>query len=924
MVAPVAELNPPIGGHGVAQVVPLMGVKIRPPWRSRGIIARARLDGYLDIIRNRLLTTVVAPPGFGKTTAALGWAEALAGAGGQVAWLSVGPEDDEPERFLNYLEAALAVGLDKAGRGTGNAPPVALSATFSVPQETRLCWLLESVGCNAANVFLFLDDYHLLTQVQIHQALSFLLRYAPENLHIVVLTRETMALNLGALRARDNVFEIQSGVLLFDVQETGQLLQKGEFQLALSDQAPALQALTGGWIAALRAAVVTLRNHGRPKQYLGKLPATLRPISSLFADLMGGLAPDLMVFLEGICITDRHCAGLANVLCGGSDGQVLLEKLEHLQLFIDRQDDAGNWFVLHPLFREFLVQRVSKQIGPEVAERHRRASRWFATQLLWSQAIHHALEAGDTAQALGWIESRAMVLVGDGDILTLLSWERQLREHLVASPIRLRLAFAWALSLAMASERALALVGSVEAELALKGSVAVHNKLARECTALRAVLLAEKGDYEAAGVLAQQYLRQPVAQPWVPNAILNVIAGAHLQAGRWEQLSVLPPMAQDPQTPHLPDRTSMVYRLSILGLAEYRQGHLDNAARYLEEGMALGAATDARGPVLQALPAPTLALVRYEQNRLAEAHHINSTHFEVNRRVGPIDGLSGCYRIAARMARMQGQGALARTLLDDAERIACARGWNQVQATVCVERIRFALLDGRKTDARASFERLERLAEAVPNPGSEYAEIHRQLILTHAWRDLADGALQRAADSLTAQHQLAQNNGKLLDQLNTGVALTWAWWSLGHTAQALSLFVNLCEQALQAGALRSLLDQPVPMADAIRQIISCVEVTGQSDAMRALMQDLLQACANVSKSAPTPNSEAQALTPRESGILALVAQGLSNKEIAAKLGVTAETVKSHLKKIYPKLSVHNRAQAAAHPQARQSGLLSAT
>lgn len=66
----------------------------------------------------------------------------------------------------------------------------------------------------------------------------------------------------------------------------------------------------------------------------------------------------------------------------------------------------------------------------------------------------------------------------------------------------------------------------------------------------------------------------PVAQPWLPNAILNVIASAHLQAGRWEQLQVVPPFARDSHAQRVPDRTSMVYHLSILGLAEYRQGRL--------------------------------------------------------------------------------------------------------------------------------------------------------------------------------------------------------------------------------------------------------------------------------------------------------------------------------------------------------------
>jgi LuxR family maltose regulon positive regulatory protein len=911
MPGPESALNPPVGGYMAEQAAPLLSVKTRPPWRSRGIIQRPRLDAFLDLIRHRLLTLVIAPPGFGKTTAALSWVDALAGAGGRIAWLSLGPGDDEPERFLDYLEAAVAPVFGKPAHDAGGM----LAATFSVPMPSRLGWLLEALGELEQEVFLFLDDFHLISHPDISAAMLFLLRHAPENFHVVLLSRENLTLTLDPLRARDAVFDISASALLFDVNETDQLLQKGEFIQAVSDEAPALHTLSGGWIAALRAAVATLRSHGRPEQYLRQLPATLRPISSLFSDLLEGLSPELVGLLESVCITERQCGALVEVLCPGTNGQAMLEQLERTQLFINRQDDRGSWFVFHPLFREFLEQRIRSRAVVEVHALHRRASHWFAAQTLWSEAIHHALVAGDVDQALGWIESHAMVLVGDGDILTLLSWERQLSEHLVRSPIRLRLAFSWALSLAMASERALALLGGVESELDALASTPARDRLQRECRALRAVLLAEKGDYEAASVLAKQYLQEPVAQSWVPNALLNVIASAHLHTGRWEQLYIVPPLAQDPNRPRMRDRTSMVYRLSILGLAEYRQGHLEESARYLEEGMALGAALGARGHVLQALPAPTLALVRYEQGRMQDAWRINAEHFEVNRRVGPINGLSGGYQIAARMARLRGQGAQARALLDDAERIASARGWHQVQAIVCMERIRYFLTDGRMPEASASMARLQALAGSVEVDSLDHVEIHRAASLARAWRDLVLGASDSAASSLALQLKAARTMGKLLDELSIGTALALAYLRMGRHANSLELFLDLCRKAQTAGALRSLLDQPVSTDGLIRLAIAQAHTAPDAAALIGFLESLRAAQGDVSAVAAagvgTSAAELSRLSPREHGILKLISQGQSNKEIARNLGLAAETVKSHLKKIYAKLGVQNRAQAAA-------------
>lgn len=56
------------------------------------------------------------------------------------------------------------------------------------------------------------------------------------------------------------------------------------------------------------------------------------------------------------------------------------------------------------------------------------------------------------------------------------------------------------------------------------------------------------------------------------------------------------------------------------------------------------------------------------------------------------------------------------------------------------------------------------------------------------------------------------------------------------------------------------------------------------------------------------------LTPREEEILSLLSKGFVTKEIAAKLGVTYETVRDHLRHIYEKLHVHSRGEAVARFQ----------
>lgn len=68
-----------------------------------------------------------------------------------------------------------------------------------------------------------------------------------------------------------------------------------------------------------------------------------------------------------------------------------------------------------------------------------------------------------------------------------------------------------------------------------------------------------------------------------------------------------------------------------------------------------------------------------------------------------------------------------------------------------------------------------------------------------------------------------------------------------------------------------------------------------------------------------PQVDVPRLTPRESEVLPLLAQGYSNKEIAKNLGVSPDTVKDHLARLYAKLDAGDRTEAVS--RARSIGLL---
>jgi NarL family two-component system response regulator LiaR len=119
--------------------------------------------------------------------------------------------------------------------------------------------------------------------------------------------------------------------------------------------------------------------------------------------------------------------------------------------------------------------------------------------------------------------------------------------------------------------------------------------------------------------------------------------------------------------------------------------------------------------------------------------------------------------------------------------------------------------------------------------------------------------------------------------------------------------------AIKAGARGYLLKESAPedLVQGIRQM-----QRGESSLHPVIARKVLQEISDTSDRPPTP----EPLTEREVEVLLLVAQGLSNQEIAEKLNITAATVRTHVSNIMGKLYLANRVQAALY--ALREGLVS--
>jgi LuxR family maltose regulon positive regulatory protein len=890
----------------------LLATKVLPPRLPAGLIDRPRLFDLVTQAENRRLTVIKAPAGFGKTSLAITWLNRLRASGARVAWLSLDDADDEPARFIHHLAQSLRHACSSVG-----ASAIGLTAETSlVPAHSIMSTLINELAEVEDEVCLFLDDYHLISLPAIHDAMSFFIANAPSHVHVIVCTRADPALPLARLRAQNELLEVDASTLRFNFDETQRFVERECPGRLATSSVKSLYATTEGWAAALRiSASVLSREEPRPGWELSVPSGASRPFAAYLEDMLRRLPDDMVAFMLRTAILDRLTAPLCQAVTGVKASQSMLEAIAARQLLLEPMDLEGHWFRYHPLLGEYLRQRLGTQSGDELADLHRRACRWYASQEMWTDAVRHAIAAGDTEEAITLIANCAMALVKKGDLLTLLGWQRHFPAYLMRGQVEVTLAIAWGMALAMRFDDALVMLDAIGRDVTVDATPE-HDNIRWECQAIRSVVTALQDDPQTALTMAQGCLDRPSTDIWTTNVVSNVVRFGHWKAGNLEDLYATPwiPYSIEEDQRNV---FSSVYRLCLLGLAEMQQMHFALAERYFVESARLAEYHAGPQSASAALCAPMIAQIRYEEGRLDEAEALIVDLMPVVNVAVMVDGVLIAYLLLVRIAASRANTEQAYSLLDQAQTLGYAHQWDRLIAVALVERTRLYLAEGRMTEASACVVQLERLAAAYLSPRrSNSEEIANYCAVGAAFVAMAHNRMQDAVALLNKVLQSLENRHSDYHALRVRTAIAVAWLGANERARAVEVFRDVMKVAAPAGVYRTILDQGPEIGTLLHAVREDTRCTAQTKELLAYIDHLLEGwrARYQPESRQIPGAERESLSARERNILELIAEGQSNKEIARTLGIAPETVKSHVKSIFMKLAVDKRAHAVARAQ----------
>ena len=778
---------------------PTPTTKYRPPVPTRSLVARNRLFDVLRAGGRRRLVLIHAPSGFGKSTLAAQWREELSRDGVAVGWLTIDDDDNNVVWFLAHLlelirrlRPALAASLGQV-----------LDEHGDDAARYVLTTLIDEIHEKDDRMALVIDDWHRVSDTQTTAALGFLLEHGCHHLQIIVTSWSRAGLPVSKLRIRDELVEIDSDSLRFDIDEARSLLNDvGGLQLSDSD-VEALTTSTDGWVAALELAALSLQNGGDATNLVSRVSGATEMIGEFLAEnVLDTLEPEMAEFLLATSITERTCGGLASALAEVPRGQAMLEEIERRGLFLQRIDEDPNWFRYHHMFADFLRRRLERNRPDGIERLHRAASEWFAEHGYLNEAVDHALASGDATRAVDLVERDETNLLEQSKMTTLLGIVKKLPPQLVVSRARLQLTIAWANILLQRTAPADAALNRVEAALDRADLTdATRADLRVEADVLRGVADISADRVDAIDHLVAEALSRPATfHPRVAGVAGNLAAFAAIYRFDFDAAHRLLAWAAPYQEMMGP--FASVYARCFGGIAARYQLDIPAALKNFREGYKIGVGV---GPHSYAarLAGAFLGELLYETGELAEAMPLLDESYQVGAGAGGVDYMIAKYVIGARIKATQGDRGGAVDRLADGMKAAEQLRLPRLAAAINNERIRLGIEIAPAVAARLRSIHTIPHDDGIATITTELDENSGiRLLLASDSADDRDQACRRAADLLAG----IDRERRPLAALSAQLLLVETLRATGRVDDANAMSLRIARRCEKLGLSRLLVD----------------------------------------------------------------------------------------------------------------------
>ena len=831
---------------------------------------------------------VEAPCGFGKSHAVTAGLQSAAMEPERLRWVGLNEQDNSPSRFLTLI----GIALDLA-----DTLESSLQSGASFSDALALMLVTRGRQPDAPSRTLILDNVQNLGNPAVVALLQQLITDLPANLSIILTSRRALPFETHGLELENRFSRLSSEALEFSRSETfsfyEQLLESSQLSSVAVDN---LYDMTEGWPTplALYRREVGRQGDLKPIQETNSVECFLR--ESVLGALTSSQRLSLRIMAELELCSDEFFLALAPVI--PEIGCVPSQAMEQ-GLPLKAMSGRGRWYRMNPLLQEWLKAPVMSGH----AERMTCASRWFKERGQFPEALKYALLAGDSAAVVEIASEGSEALLLGQDTASLLRLRKSLPNQLLERSARLRIVYGWVHAIGGQFGQARALIdGLAESDFA---------EHAARIFALRAFILRGEGRVGPALEMADKALRAGDLSTQGKLVTQMVRSSALCASGRFPEAREANRAAAR-LAREAGDSGSEALAVYAHARIELGKGSLKHAEQLLRTGLDTAMHELARpARIGETRLQLNLVLVLWHQGREKEADRLLANcgrHAERTRDLGLLLAMT----VRVLMCRAGGRLNDAFVWIGRAERTMHA--W-QVDEALFVP-----VLEALKASCWLAQNQVDSAAQAVAKlePYRREGCVPELFPMMPGLLDCMQVRVALArGDSVQARETLQSIRERYDAVIPWGVELhirlleaVLAQEEKGLTA-ALKIFTSVVEEASKEHFIS-------PFAELQNEL---GELVSKSFAQMpdGPFKDALGRVYGIQPVADSIDTLAEPISDREQGVLELIAQGLSNQEIADKLHISLHTVKTHARRINAKLEVRSRTQAIV--RARQLGLL---
>ncbi len=893
----------------------LIKAKIIPPNLPNHLLPRDKFDDLIQESDPASLILVQAPAGYGKTTTAT---EKLRAMGANCAWFRLDSQDNLSDQFAFYL----AHTLHEATGGACEKTIAVLHSQGYPTLQTFLTELLSELPLEGEPLFLVLDDYHLISNQEIHDGIKFLLRHQPAFLTLVILSRTTPPIGVAQLRMQGRMHEVTSRDLAFTPDEAQQYFDKRLRYEISRENIERANRRVEGWVSALQLLATAANTASDFSTNVDQLAEGNQFIFDYFDELVQqSVNEQERNFLLRTSVLDRFNAFMVLHVAGQDDGQAMLHNMMNIGLFTVPLDQNGLWFRYHPLFSAYLRHMQSCILPAETKLLHQKACDAWLTLESYENAAHHAVQAQDQERITRILLQRGREFFKQAQFGLMQRCFDALDKSLIADEPILTLLRAWVAQGQYRFNEVEDWLRAAEQRLDQGADSKLSGSVEAEFNAVRAQVAMNIGDPQTAMRYAKQAMgHEPVYLGTSKIAAYSVYGESLFVQGQLkEALATMKETEQLALAEHA--HPNVLWALCQQSEICTAQGFLQKAYNIQEKAIQYAEEHHLGDlPILEFLH-------RIRGQVMLEWHHLESAERSALSCIEILEShgerwFMQAYILLARVAMARGRQSLCADYVQKVHKML-ASGEYHIDWTANAHATMLAYWEAvRDQDS------IQRWLTIAPQVNLQLATNHfTQCAVRNQVRAYVSlGNYSKALELLNAIQSTAERCGLKTDINRNHILLAQIYWQHEHREQALQHMAEALKIASTTGAVASFLRIGKLLINILKALLN-QEVLDEMERQRAerLIQ-LSQQQRDFSRAIRITLDEAiiqdiidrpdvpelirtSPLTRREWQVLSLIHAGLSNDQIAEHMKVAPTTVKTHIRSLYQKQNITHRSEA---------------